>query len=72
MKRDSAMVSNDEMPGFLSALQHLGITRDTCNGTYHAESNPNASDSTILFNTTVEQSPKHQRMDNGASLSSND
>ena len=68
--RDSAMVSDEEMPGFLSALQQLGITLDTYNSAYHNVTHPNASDSTIQFNNSLEQSPKRQRMDNDAASSS--
>ena len=71
-KRDSSMVNDDEMPQFLSALQQLGITLDTYNGVYRNVSHPNASDSTLQFNLSVEQSPKRQRMDNGAPSSSNE
>jgi len=61
------MISDNEMPEFLSALQQLGITLDTYEGAYHNVSHPNANDNTQLFNSSVEQSPKRQRLDSDAS-----
>jgi len=60
------MIIDNEMPAFLSDLQQLGITLDTYEGAYNNVSHPNANGDTQLFNSSVEQSPKRQRLDSDA------